>query len=271
MNSHQNPDEHVIDEQSALESKAKAFANEARTHIEKVSEADRDDYMEYIEFLEGQVERTRVSYQKDRASSELQQHLIQWDAITLRDVRSLEVLLKQGPDEQALHHHLEENPKLLIQTLAGGHGRYLISKKRLGSQFVTDFLMAEEHSMGLEWHAIELESPLVKAHRQDGQQTQELTHAICQIRDWRSWIMDNLDYARRPCEQNGLGLIGIDNRVSGLIIIGRRSDFPERYNEFRRQMIDRERIAIHSYDWLVDVARSNRSGSLSFGLRNDQG
>ena len=65
--------------------------------------------------------------------------------------------------------------------------------------------------------------------------------------------MHNLDYARRPTDQDGLGLVGIDSRVPGLIIIGRRDPYPERFNEFRKQMIDRERIVIHSYDWLVDV------------------
>lgn len=74
--------------------------------------------------------------------------------------------------------------------------------------------------------------------------------------------MNNLDYARRPREQDGLGLVGIDSRVPGLILIGRRHAFPDRFNEFRKQIGDRERIVIHSYDWLIDVARSKRSGWL---------
>ena len=47
----------------------------------------------------------------------------------------------------------------------------------------------------------------------------------------------------------------------GPIIIGCRGQLPPRYNEFHRQMADRERIVIHSYDRLFDVARSNRSAS----------
>ncbi len=66
--------------------------------------------------------------------------------------------------------------------------------------------------------------------------------------------MNNIDYARRSKEDNGLGLIGIDHRIDGLIIMGRRHNFPKHFNEFRRTMIDRERITIHSYDWLVDLA-----------------
>ena len=42
---------------------------------------------------------------------------------------------------------------------------------------------------------------------------------------------------------------------------------PARYNRIRRRMIDQERIVIHSYDWLVDVAQSNNSGWLTSELR----
>ena len=49
--------------------------------------------------------------------------------------------------------------------------------------------------------------------------------------------------------------------------IGRRQKYSSRYNEFRRQLIDRERIVIHSYDWLVDVANINYSGWLTGELR----
>ena len=69
--------------------------------------------------------------------------------------------------------------------------------------------------------------------------------------------MNNINYARRPKRDEGLGLVGIDPRISGLIIIGRRVHYTGRYNEFRRQMIDRERIAIHSYDWSIHLKYSS--------------
>ena len=58
----------------------------------------------------------------------------------------------------------------------------------------------------------------------------------------------------------------LTTRASGLIIIGRRQEYSARYNEFRRQKVDRERIVIHSYDWLLDVAQSNNSGWLTSEL-----
>ena len=153
-----------------------------------------------------------------------------------------------------MHDFLAENPQFLNQVLRGGHGRYQTSKKRLGSEFIQDFLIADVSSIGIEWHAVELESSRGKVHRKDGRPTADLHMRLSQILDWRIWLMRNLDYARRSVDQDGLGLIGIDHRIHGLVIMGRRSDFPERYNQFRRNMIDRERIEIHSYDWLVELA-----------------
>ena len=259
-------DKHQIDEQTSIEIEMRARVEAARQRMAEVSEQDRDSYGEYIEFLEDQVEVKRAIYHKDRTSEEIEQYSIRWDRITDEDTDSLKELLVWKPGEQVVHRFLENNPKFLIQALSGGHGRYQISKHRLGAEFVPDFLIAENSSIGLEWYAVEIESPQTNAHRKDGLQSQKLTHAIGQIRDWRKWIMNNLDYARRPREQDGLGLIGIDSRVAGLILIGRRSEYPERYNEFRRQMIDQERIIIHSYDWLVDLAATNRSGRLSTDL-----
>ena len=216
--------------------------------------------------VKNHVLNKRVEYQKERESRELNQYFVRWDQITTEDVIALEEVLVSNPDESAMQRFLENNQKFLIQALGGGHGRYQIAKPQLGSEFVPDFLLAEMDSIGMHWSAVELESPRISGHRRDGLQTSKLTHAIGQIRDWKGWIRNNIDYARRPSEQNGLGLIGIDDRVPGLILIGRRDEYPERFNEFRRQMLDREGIAIHSYDWLADVAR-RQSGVLSFDLR----
>ena len=215
---------------------------------------------EFDNIVESQVESTRVWYHKCRAWSELEQYSVLWDRMAAEDAASLQELLDGNPNEPAVHRFLESNPKFLIQTLSGGHDRYQLSKQRLGSEFVPDFLVAEMSSIGVEWHAVEIESPKARVHRKDGRATDALNHAIGQVRDWRTWLMNNLDYARRSKEQHGLGLVGMDSTLAGLILIGRRQDFHERYNEFRRQMIDRERIVIHSYVWLVDVARSNHSG-----------
>ena len=244
-----------IDEQETLERETRARWKPMRPSFNAWAVESGEPLSAFDEIVEGQIRHARVKYQKERASNELEQDSVLWNQVTPEDVASLEEKLASDPDESAMHCFLENNPKFLVQALSGGHGRYQLSKPRLGGEYVPDFLVAQMSSIGLEWFAVELESPKKEAHRQDGLQTSDLTQAIGQIRNWRSWLMNNIGYARRPEEQDGLGLIGIDNRVPGLILIGRRHESHPDYNEFRRQMIDRERIVIHSYDWLVEVAR----------------
>jgi len=256
----------LADEQTALELETRAKWESLRPSFNAWAEQSGEPLSEFDSIVDGQVEHARVVYQKRRARAELAEHSVPWDRVAVKEATSLRKLLNTNPDEQAMHRFLEANPKFLIQILGGGHGRYQLSKQRLGAEFVPDFLVAENSSIGIEWHAVEIESPRAIAYRQDGLPAETLNHALGQIREWRRWLMNNLDYARRPREQDGLGLVGIDSRVPGLILIGCRHTFPERFNEFRRQMVDRERIVIHSYDWLVDVAQSNRSGRLESEL-----
>ncbi len=251
-----NPNEvqiSLVDEQSALENEAKANIEAVKSRVNEVPVEERADNDEYIEFLENQIVHKIAKYQNKRASEEMQKYFVICNSITSEEVNSLTTMLESNPDEATVHQFLKDNPKFLVRALVGGRFGYLISKPRLGADFVPDFLIAEENSMGLQWFAVELESPRIKAHRGNGLDSHELTHAIGQIKDWRSWIMNNLDYARRSNEQKGLGLIGIDDKVTGLILIGRRTKYPERFNDFRRQKNVQERIKVQSYDWLVDL------------------
>lgn len=254
------------DEQTALEVETRTKWESLRPSFNAWATQSGEPLSLFDEIVDGQVEYTRVVYQKRRASTELAEYSVPWDRVTIEEATSLEELLNTNADESALHRFLDANPKFLIQVLGGGHGRYHLSKQRLGAEFVPDFLVAEVSSIGFEWYAVEIESPGAVAHRQDELPAEPLNHALGQIRDWRRWLMNNLNYARRPRDQDGLGLVGIDSRVPGLILIGRRHAFPERFNDFRKQMIDRERIVIHSYDWLIDIAHSNRSGRLGSEL-----
>ena len=159
---------------------------------------------------------------------------------------------------------LKENGIFLLRAMKTNNSRRVIAKPRLGSEYVPDFLMVYEDSMGFHWYGVELESPRKRAARRDGKQTADLTQAVAQIRDWRRWISDNKDYARRSCDQDGLGLIGIDHRMEGLILIGRRTEYSERFNDMRREMLSNDHIEIHSYDWLLDIAkRDSQMGAVT--------
>jgi hypothetical protein len=103
--------------------------------------------------------------------------------------------------------------------------------------------------------AIELEAPFKKVITRSGRKSADLEHALQQIRDWRSWVTENLSYARAPRGRNGLGLKDINPRFFGYVVIGRRKDFSAAFDSMRGQILRDEHIQIRSWDGIVDWAR----------------
>jgi hypothetical protein len=186
----------------------------------------------------------------------LNEFSVDWTRVTMAEVDDFSVAVDAATEEAELQAYLQEHPRILVQTLRGGHGRWLISQKRLGSEYVTDFVIAEKSSIGFEWTAVELESPSAPLFTKAGDPSGTLNHAIRQITDWRNWLSYNRDYAARPKTKDGLGLIDIDPQLPGLIVIGRRSERDTATAERRRALGRELRIEIHTYDWLVAVARA---------------
>jgi len=106
---------------------------------------------------------------------------------------------------------------------------------------------------------VELESPFKKAFKENGDPTHELTHAMQQIRNWRAWLRDNIDYASRSKERNGLALTEITPDLPGLILIGRRNDQSDHHRLKRRDLGKEANILIHSYDWVLERAYTRAS------------
>jgi hypothetical protein len=159
---------------------------------------------------------------------------------------------------------LTKRPALLVQHLTGGHGRWVIPKKKLGSEYVPDFLIGHRDSIGDHWIAVELEGPDDSPMTTKGRQSKDLRFAVEQIHDWRKWLSNNLDYAFRPRGRDGLGLDGISPRLDGLILIGRRVYQPSDsvFNAERLRLDRDDRIDVHSYDWLLELTadRLDRGG-----------
>jgi len=176
-------------------------------------------------------------------------------SINAAQVRRFEECLTAASDEKPLQSFFEENPTLLIQHLRAS-GRFVIPQKRLGAEFVPDFVVGEHHSFGYDWHLIELESPRIPLFTKGGDPRAQLTHAIRQIHDWRAWLQRNQNYASRTRSESGLGLIDITSNVPGLIIMGRRSLLNSSTNDRRRQMIADLNIQIHTYDYILERARA---------------
>lgn len=189
---------------------------------------------------------------KPRKDDPLRDHFVWWDAIDYAQVQLLANTLESAHDERPLQRIFETHPLFLIQHLVGGHGRWCIPQKRLGAEYVPDFVIGTSHSEGHEWYAVELESPKARLFTKNGDPSRTLNHALRQIRDWRAWLTNNIDYARRSPVNNGLGLTDIDGEVKATILIGRRSTTEAYDRTRRRQLCKDHKVEIHTYDWLIE-------------------
>lgn len=191
------------------------------------------------------------AFEELRRDDPLRDFFSRWDHVTPDELTALASALDGSTREEDIQQFLQLNPQFLIQHLGGGHGRWVLPKQKLGAEHVTDFLIAERHSFGFEWQAVELESPLRPMFNKNGDPSQYLNHAIRQITDWRAWLKSNQAYASRPKTDGGLGLTDIDANVKGLILIGRRIAIDPETNARRRQLVQDLNIEIHSFDYLL--------------------
>lgn len=174
------------------------------------------------------------------------------DNLSHDDLLDLEEVIESARDERPIQELLQNRPQL-IASLVSGHSRYCIPKARLGGQYIPDFLLAKVDSGGVHWTLVELEtpeSPVTLASSNDFDR--HTRNGLSQIRDWRNWIQDNLDQARRSPADSGLGLIDIRPQAQGLILVGRRRDLRQNAQSLRSQVAEDSRIDIHTYDWLLE-------------------
>jgi hypothetical protein len=165
--------------------------------------------------------------------------------------------LLQGPEEP-VHQFLRQHPLLISPT----YDKYW-SKVPFGAE-VSDFVFRGPCN---DYELVEIESPVRELFRKDGQERQELTHAISQIRGWVRYIEDN-----KPTVERELGLTGISTSPRRLVVIGRSKSLTE---DNRRTLttlqIDQPKLRILTYDDLLAGARANVErilGPLSFTGQN---
>jgi hypothetical protein len=151
--------------------------------------------------------------------------------------------LLQGPEEP-VHQFLRQHPLLICPTCEN-----YWSKLPFGSK-VSDFVFLEPYN---DYELVELEAPIRPLFRKDGQQREELTHAVNQIADWLSYIEDN-----RKAVQEDLGLTGISTSPRTLIVIGRSDSLTD---DNRRKLTTLQnqngKLRILTYDDMLEAARAN--------------
>jgi hypothetical protein len=166
--------------------------------------------------------------------------------------RELAYLIDKDATELELQKFLERHPYVLSQQFT--HCHHVFPNVRLGERYTADFFCLDIPSSGKEWIGVEIEEPGKKVITKAGRRTAKLEHALQQVRDWRKWITDNIDYARRSRDKNGLGLDDIQPRSFACVIIGRRKDYSDEFNRLRQQIFRDELIDIRSWDGILERA-----------------
>lgn len=174
----------------------------------------------------------------------------------------LESVIDSAGDEKPIQAFIQQHRELLV-ALRGptSLGTYVRNQPSLGGQRYPDFALAVVDSGGVHWTLIELESPRANAGLKSGQLAEKARTAVQQIETWREWLTVNLDFARRPRDEDGLGLVEIRPQCPGLVLIGRRASMRQISTAVQRRLLEEQHIALHSYDWLLDaLGRSQALG-----------
>ena len=181
--------------------------------------------------------------------------VVSWDEITRAEAAAYERALTEARNEDDMQRFLESHPRMLAQHLSGERLAWVMPQRRLGSEYVTDFLIAQRAAGRYSWCAVELERPQARMFTRNGDPSHVLTHALRQITDWRTWLARNLGYASRAPERSGLGLVDIEPDLDGMVIIGRDSEVPPGTADLRRTICRSYNVRIETYDWLLSTAR----------------
>jgi hypothetical protein len=164
-----------------------------------------------------------------------------------------EDILSTAEREEDVQKFLADNPYILAEQLP--HCHHVIPKFRFGGNYVSDFLLPEMTSGGTFWVLVELEPVNAKLVTASGQLAERVRTGVQQVRDWRNWLLNNRDMAIRPRSKNGLGLSSIE-AVPGWVVVGRRSQVTDRFNELRNQIQSDSSIDIMTFDRLLERFRA---------------
>jgi hypothetical protein len=72
------------------------------------------------------------------------------------------------------------------------------------------------------------------------------------VSEWREWLQNNLDTARRSRRNDGLGLVEIRPQSEGVVLVGRRALLFDNTHTVRNPIREQSRIRVHTYDWLLE-------------------
>ena len=167
-------------------------------------------------------------------------------------INNLKKLLATKPPERLIQSFLEKN-KEIVAAYLGVHAVYVVPQPRFSIHHIADFAVTEYNSAGPQWTLIELEPSTARPFNKNGRPSAKLINAIEQVKEWRRFVRNNQEHCRRPRAEGGLGLQGITERFWGAVVIGRRDDYKDEFEGWRKQHSEDLLIDILSYDRFLDL------------------
>ena len=187
--------------------------------------------------------------------------IIPWSVLCGRGIRFLKTIEKRwvslieqpGVKESKLHEFLSEHASLFF-----GQRLFVISRAELGSDFQADFVVArDEASYGINYTFVEIETPQSPVYNRAGDPSAKLTHAMQQVRDWKTWLTRYRGHVRRFFPSEYFGWDEFTN-LSFCVVIGRRGS--ANLETAKRNALSRETgVIIRSFDYLTDLLRARFS------------
>jgi hypothetical protein len=135
-------------------------------------------------------------------------------------VQEFESLLGKEVREEELQRFLKEYPFVLHPSAEA------IPKKKLGEDFVTDFVLVDPSSQGPNYILVELERSTHPILTQDNSLAQAVNHALKQTRDWDVWLEEHKAYLQSK-------LPGFET-PKYLVVIGRGNELNETQKRYLR-------------------------------------
>ncbi len=131
-----------------------------------------------------------------------------------------EALLESAEREEELQVFLKENPLILHPTAEQ------IPKKKLGEDFVTDFVLVMPSDQGPSYTLVEIERASHGILIKDNSLSSHANHAIKQTKDWDVWLESNKAYLQTK-------LPGFET-PNYMVIIGRGNELDETAKQYLR-------------------------------------
>lgn len=171
----------------------------------------------------------------------------------LENIMAIREKLKQGAGETEIQNLLKSVPHTIGGGYRLGHGAYGFPEIPFPAEYRADWLVASGNSGGLVWELIELEDPQKIPFKNDGHYSESTRKGINQIKDWRNYIQNNLDYVTKSKTSHGLGFHDLRPKSRGVVVVGRNEVYGShamkyKYDEHRKRTREDDLIEIISYE-----------------------